>query len=95
MKINDILRLSLNSLTHRGLRSWLTILGIIIGVASVIAMISIGTGMSESVESQMSGLGADILTISPGYTQAQGSQSGFERMRPQMGGGMMLSLIHI
>jgi putative ABC transport system permease protein len=81
MKVTDIVKLSLNSLTHRGLRSWLTILGIIIGVAAVIAMLSIGTGMSQSVEAQMSGLGADILTVSPGYTQAQGAQGGMEAMR--------------
>ena len=85
MKLLDILQLSINSLTHRGLRSWLTILGIIIGVASVIAMISIGTGMSESVESNMSGFGADILTVSAGYTRAEGSQGGFGGRMPQMG----------
>jgi putative ABC transport system permease protein len=62
----------------------LTILGIIIGVAAVIAMLSIGTGMSQSVEAQMSGLGADILTVSPGYTQAEGSSGGFKGIR----GGM-------
>jgi putative ABC transport system permease protein len=84
MKLDDIFKLSLNSLTHRGLRSWLTILGIIIGVAAVIAMLSIGTGMSQSVEAQMSGLGADILTVSPGYTQAEGSAGGFKGIR----GGM-------
>jgi len=84
MKTTDILRLSLNSLTHRGLRSWLTILGIIIGVAAVVAMLSIGNGMTASVESQMEGLGADILTLSPGYTQASGADSGFEGMRQRM-----------
>jgi len=91
MKLADIFRLSINSLTHRGLRSWLTILGIIIGVAAVVAMLSIGTGMEQSIEAQMSGLGADILTLSPGYTQAQGTQGGFDQMRRQMesmfGGG--------
>ena len=81
MKLDDIFKLSLNSLTHRGLRSWLTILGIIIGVAAVIAMLSIGTGMSQSVEAQMSGLGADILTVSQGYTRAEGSAGGFKGIR--------------
>ncbi len=78
MKLSDIFKLSLNSLTHRGMRSWLTILGIIIGVAAVIAMLSIGAGMSQSVEAQMSGLGADVLTVSPGYTQAERSSGGFK-----------------
>jgi len=72
MKQSDIFKLSLNSLTHRGLRSWLTILGIIIGVAAVVAMLSIGTGMTQSVEAQLSGFGADILYINPGYIEAEG-----------------------
>ena len=84
MKTADILKLSLNSLTHRGLRSWLTILGIIVGVAAVIAMLSISNGMTASIETQMQGFGADILTISPGYTQAEGSQGGFDMMRRNM-----------
>ena len=81
MKFNDILRLAINSLTHRGLRSWLTILGIIIGVAAVVTMLSMGAGMTETVGDQMGNLGADILTVSPGYTRAAGSTGGFGGMR--------------
>jgi len=77
MKTIDILRLSLNSLSHRGLRSWLTILGIIIGVAAVVAMLSIGAGMTQTVEAQLSGFGADILNVMPGYTEAEGKGSFF------------------
>jgi putative ABC transport system permease protein len=89
MRTNDIIKLSINSLTHRGLRSWLTILGIIIGVAAVVAMLSIGNGMTESVEASLSGFGADIITVSPGYTQAEGSSGGFNpgKMRQMMGFG--------
>ena len=72
MKFADIFRLSLNGLTHRGLLSWLTILGIIVGVAAVIAMLSIGAGMSQSMESQMSNFGADVLTVSVGRVRATG-----------------------
>jgi putative ABC transport system permease protein len=86
MKISDILKLSLNSLTHRGLRSWLTILGIIIGVAVVIAMLSIGAGMSQSMKTQLSGFGADVITVSAGRTRAQGPEGGFGG-RFQPGGG--------
>jgi putative ABC transport system permease protein len=86
MKLTDIFKLSLNSLTHRGLRSWLTILGIIIGVAAVIAMLSIGAGMSQSMNAQMSSFGADVLTVSAGFTRAQGPTGGFEG-RFQPGGG--------
>ncbi len=87
MKLADILRLSLNGLTHRGLRSWLTILGIIVGVAAVIAMLSIGAGMSQSMKSQMSNFGADVLTVSVGRTRAFGPESGFgDRFQPGAGG---------
>jgi putative ABC transport system permease protein len=86
MKLADIFKLSLNSLTHRGLRSWLTILGIIIGVAVVIAMLSIGAGMSQSMKTQLSSFGADVITVSAGRTRAQGPGGGFgERFQP--GGG--------
>jgi putative ABC transport system permease protein len=54
---------------HSKLRSWLTIIGIVIGVASVIAITSLGAGMQQSLESQMSGLGSDLLTITPGYSK--------------------------
>jgi putative ABC transport system permease protein len=77
MKLTDILRLSLNSLTHRGLRSWLTILGIIIGVAAVIAMLSIGQGMSQNIQSRMGGFGADVLTVSAGQARAFGPEGSF------------------
>ena len=88
MKLADIFKLSLNSLTHRGLRSWLTILGIIIGVAAVIAMLSISAGMSQSMNAQMSSFGADVLTVSAGRARAQGPAGGFEgRFQPGEGGG--------
>jgi putative ABC transport system permease protein len=83
MKFVEIFKLSMNGLTHRGLRSWLTILGIIVGVAAVIAMLSISEGMSQSMESQMSGFGADVLTVSAGSTRAFGPESGFgDRFQP-------------
>ncbi len=86
MKLADIFKLSLNSLTHRGLRSWLTILGIIIGVAAVIAMLSISAGMSQTMQSQMTGFGADVLTVSTGNTRASGPAGGFEgRFQPGEG----------
>jgi putative ABC transport system permease protein len=87
MKFADILKLSLNGLTHRGLRSWLTILGIIVGVAAVVAMLSISAGMSQSMQTQMSSFGADVLTVSAGVTRAFGPESGFEgRFQPGQGG---------
>ncbi|MBN1896912.1 MAG: ABC transporter permease [Candidatus Aenigmarchaeota archaeon] len=73
MKTSKSFRLALNILLHSKLRSWLTIIGIVIGVAAVVAIVSIGEGMQQSVESQLGGLGADLITISPGGSRASSS----------------------
>ncbi len=75
MRFGYILRLSAKSFMQRKLRSWLTILGIVIGVAAVVAILSLGEGMQQSVESQLGNLGADIIRVSPGFSRA--SMRGF------------------
>jgi putative ABC transport system permease protein len=70
MRLNKSLKLAVNILVHSKLRSWLTIIGIVIGIAAVVAIVSIGEGMQQSVESRLGGLGADIITISPGGGRA-------------------------
>ncbi|MBN1941208.1 MAG: ABC transporter permease [Candidatus Diapherotrites archaeon] len=85
MQLKNSFRLSVNSIMHRRLRSWLTLLGIIIGVAAVVSIISIGTGAQASVEESLSGLGADMITISPGHSRATGFGGSF-RMRIEGGG---------
>lgn len=82
MKFNKSLKLAVNILVHSKLRSWLTIIGIVIGIAAVVAIVSIGEGMQQNVESRLGGLGADIITISPGGERAS---AGF---RGGHGGGM-------
>jgi putative ABC transport system permease protein len=57
-------------------RSVLTTLGIVIGVAAVIAIVALGQGSSEQVRSQLAGLGADLLTVSPGSGRSGGASSG-------------------
>jgi putative ABC transport system permease protein len=57
-------------------RSILTTLGIIIGVASVIAIVALGEGASASVAKQLAGLGTNLLTIQPGSTRSGGARSG-------------------
>lgn len=76
MKIKDSFLLSLNSITHRKLRAWLTLLGIIIGVAAVVSIISIGNGAQASVNESLSGFGADVITISPGFSRGTSFTSG-------------------
>lgn len=72
MKFLDIMTMSVNSLTHRKLRSWLTVLGIVVGVAAVVALVSVGQGLQQTVQSQLGGLGANLITISLGYQRAGG-----------------------
>jgi len=79
MKFNDILKFSLSNLMHRGLRSWLTIFGIVIGIAAVVSIISIGAGTQQAISSQLGGLGADIITISSGFERAFGFGEGGQR----------------
>jgi putative ABC transport system permease protein len=57
-------------------RSVLTTLGIIIGVAAVIAIVALGEGASASVATQLRGLGTNLLTVQPGSTQGGGARSG-------------------
>jgi putative ABC transport system permease protein len=66
MKIKDLLVETFLSLTANKARSFLTILGIVVGIASVITMVALGQGTSASIESSISSMGANLLTISPG-----------------------------
>ncbi|MEE8168415.1 MAG: ABC transporter permease [Candidatus Hydrothermarchaeales archaeon] len=79
MRLIDIIRLAVSHLMNRGLRSWLTVLGVVIGVMAVVAIVSIGEGLQQSVTEQFSRLGANTITITPGFRGA------FER-RHRMGG---------
>lgn len=72
MKLIDIIIISLRNLSERSLRSWLTILGIIIGVVAVVIMLSIGEGMRRNVESQLSIFGPDSIMILPGSIRSGG-----------------------
>ena len=56
--------LALKNVRHRGLRSWLTLLGIIIGITAVIALLSLGQGLQNAITGQFSGISADRLVVS-------------------------------
>jgi putative ABC transport system permease protein len=66
VKKKDIFKQSLGNLQQQGLRSWLTVLGIVIGVASVIAIVSVGTGLQKSINSQTDGLAQRVGIVTPG-----------------------------
>ncbi len=69
MKLTDIINETHSSLSANKVRSGLTMLGIVIGIASVIAMVSIGNGAKASIQSSIEGLGSNLLTILPGVVQ--------------------------
>jgi putative ABC transport system permease protein len=71
MKTLDTATLAVNALQHRNLRSWLAILGIIVGVAAIVTLISISFGMSAQISSRLNTLGSNIITISPGGQGAE------------------------
>ena len=75
MHIFDSLQTALESLANNKLRSFLTALGIIIGVASVIVMVALGTGAQEAVQSRFRGLGSTDLTISSRRQPGFGNQA--------------------
>jgi putative ABC transport system permease protein len=70
------LRSALRALAANTLRSILTMLGIIIGVAAVITMIAVGRGATERVQSQMKGLGSNIMLVLPGGVSQAGVRLG-------------------
>ena len=63
MLIREIIWVALGAIRANKLRSFLTTLGIIIGVAAVIAMVSLGEGAQRNVEEQISRMGTNVLTI--------------------------------
>ncbi|MHB8073302.1 ABC transporter permease [Desulfosporosinus fructosivorans] len=76
MNFLESIRVSLRALRANKLRSSLTMLGIIIGVAAVIAMVGIGNGATASITSQIQGMGSNLLTISPGQSNSGGVNGG-------------------
>ena len=81
MKLYKCLKHAFNMVLHSKVRSWLTILGIVIGVAAVIAIVSLSEGMQRSVEQQLGALGGDLITLTAGYSRGMG------RFGPENGNG--------
>jgi putative ABC transport system permease protein len=69
----ETIRLALRSVRRNVLRSFLTLLGIVIGVAAVIAMITIGSGTTEKVKADISKLGSNLLVVRSGAPSSHGA----------------------
>ncbi|WP_458413245.1 ABC transporter permease [Schinkia sp. CFF1] len=76
MSFLEGIRISLRSIVVNKLRSLLTMLGIIIGIASVIVMVAIGEGSSSSISSQINGLGSNLLIVSSNQARQGGISLG-------------------
>ncbi len=68
MRPTDLVGLALSRLGTGKLRTALTMLGIIIGVASVVALVSVAEGATQGISNQLQALGTNLLTVSPGFT---------------------------
>ena len=77
MRIESTFNIAFRALRRNKMRSVLTALGIIIGVAAVIAMVGIGNGAKAQVEAQIASLGQNIIIVSSGSTTASGIRTGW------------------
>ena len=68
----SILMLAVRSIRRNMLRSFLTVLGIVIGVSAVITMVTLGNGATRAIEMQITSLGTNLLMISPGQRTGGG-----------------------
>ena len=74
MTIKDLLNETSSGLLSNKVRTGLTMLGIVIGIASVIAMLAIGNGATDSIQSSIESIGSNLVVISPGAPRTAGSQ---------------------
>ena len=62
----DQLKLAITNIKEKGARSWLTVIGVFIGIAAVVALVSLTQGLTESVEAEFEAIGTDTITILAG-----------------------------
>jgi putative ABC transport system permease protein len=70
--LGDYFSLSIKNLKHRGIRSWLTLLGIFIGIAAVVALITLGNGLQAAVSAQFGVSSTEVITVQGGGLNAYG-----------------------
>ena len=71
------LRIAFKALRTNKMRSALTMLGMVVGVGAVIAMVAVGQGASERVQSQIESLGSNLIVVQPGWNNTGGVRNGF------------------
>lgn len=81
MNFGNLLKIAVKALNNNKLRCFLTMLGIIIGVASVITMLAIGQGSKNSIKAQISEMGSNMIMIHPGNMQRGGVRQSADDMQ--------------
>ncbi len=83
--LKDYFALALKGMKNRKIRSWLTMLGIFVGIAAVVALISVSKGMQTAIQEQFSTIGADRIMVQPGsaFFGPPGSSSGLSKITKQ------------
>ncbi len=81
MNISNLLKIAFKALNNNKLRCFLTMLGIIIGVGSVITMLAIGQGSKQSIRDQISEMGSNMIMIHPGNMQRGGVRQSSDDMQ--------------
>ena len=98
------IRMCFSNLRANAMRTFLTMLGVIIGITSILALLTIGQGVTDSVIDQLSGLGGNRATVTirdtsvkPGFTDAElerfASLEGVEGVAPQLSSNHTLTLV--
>jgi putative ABC transport system permease protein len=76
--IGDYFTYAVRNITHKGIRSWLTMIGIFIGIATIVSLISLGQGMQDAINTQFEQMGSNIIMLMPG--QNMGAPSGASKL---------------
>src|SRR5512141_2834036 len=84
MLLSENFKIALRALRANKLRSILTMLGIVIGVATVVALLSIGKGATASITSSIQNSGSNLLTVSPGRAQFGPGGEGASRQQSHL-----------
>ena len=72
----NAIKLALDAIRRNLMRASLTVLGVVIGVAAVITMVTLGNGATRAVSDQISSLGSNLLIVRPGQGMGPNSSSG-------------------
>ena len=81
MSAFSLLRIAFKALFRNRMRTFLSVLGIVIGVAAVITMVAMGEGSKKSIREKMTSMGTNAMTISPNYQRRGGVQLGANESR--------------